>query len=103
MVTVTIGHKLGLAIGFLDQNGNPMLTPVNPDTTPVWTNSDPSVESLTPAADGLSAEADALAAGSDVISLDLQVGGQDFPATLAVTVEAEPQILTSVVINATAI
>lgn len=100
MTTVTVGHSIALSIKFFDQNGNPMLTAPAPDAPPIWSNTTPATETLKPAADGLTCEADALAAGSDTVSLSLMVGGKAFSATLAVTVEAEPQVLTSVAIDA---
>ncbi len=103
MTTVTVGHNIGLSIAFLDQNGNPMLVPVTTDTPPTWSNTNPEVETLKPAADGLTCEADTLTAGNDVVSLSVVVGGVAYPASLAVEVDAAPQVLTSVAINAEAI
>jgi hypothetical protein len=99
--TVTVGHKLELSIVYLDQNGNPMLTTPVPDAVPVWSNTNSATEMLVAAADGNTAEATTVAVGSDVISLSLVVGGKSFSATLAVTVQPAPQVLTSVAINAT--
>ena len=31
---VNVGHNIALSIGYLDQNENPMLTPVTPDAPP---------------------------------------------------------------------
>lgn len=101
MTDVTVGHKLALEIAYLDQNGNPMLTPQRPDAAPVWSNTTPAVETLAVAADGNSATTTALTAGADVVSLTLVVGGATFSATLAVTVQEAPQVLTKVQINAT--
>ena len=51
MGTVNVGHTDTLGIEYLDQNGNPMLTPVTPDSPPTWTDA-PSVagiDTFTPA------------------------------------------------------
>jgi len=98
MTTVTVGHTIALAIAYLDQNGNPMLTTPTPDAAPQWSNTTPATETLVAAADGNSAVATAVAAGNDVINLALAVGGKQFTATLAVTVAAVPQVLTSIAI-----
>lgn len=103
MTTVTLGHNIGLSLTVLDQNGNPLLTPPTFDAPPVWTNTTPATETLKVAADGATAEADTVAAGTDVISVDAKIGGVDFTATLAVEVDAAPQVPTSLVINATVI
>jgi hypothetical protein len=103
MTTVTVGHNIALSIVFLDANGNPMLTTPTVDSPPVWTNTTPATETLKPAADGLTCEADTLAAGTDVVNLVAVVAGTSFSATLAVEVDAAPQVLTSVAINAVAI
>jgi hypothetical protein len=103
MVTATVGHKIECTIQYLDQNGNPMLTAPTPDAPPVWSNTTPAVETLSPAADGSTCEADTLTAGADMISLSLLVGGKAFTATLAVTVGAAPQALTSIAIAATVV
>lgn len=99
--TLNVGHKAALAIVFLDQNGNPMLTPQAADATPSWTHGSDTVDKLVPSADGLTCEVDATAEGSDVIGLSLSVGGKSFSATLNLNVTPEPQVLTSVAINAT--
>jgi hypothetical protein len=91
-----------MSIVYLDQNGNSMLTTPRADAAPTWSNTTPATETLKPSADGLTCEADAVAAGSDVVSLSISVGGAAFAASLSVTVEAAPQILTSVQIAATA-
>jgi hypothetical protein len=102
MIKVTVGHKLACTIGFLDQNGNPMLAVPKVDAVPTWSNTTPATETLIAAADGLSASASTLAVGTDAISLALAVGGVAFTASLAVEVDAVPQTLTSVAINAVA-
>ena len=103
MVTVTVGHKINCSIGFLDQNGNPMLPKPTLDATPSWNNTTPASETLVAAPDGLTAVATALAAGSDEIDLSVTVGGAVFKALVAVTVQAVPQTLGSVVINTTVV
>lgn len=101
--TLAVGHKLELAIMFLDQNGNPMLTTPTPDTAPTWANTTPATEVLTPAASGLTAEGIPAAPGSDTVTLNVTVGGVAFTATLDVTVTASPQVLTSVGIAPTVV
>jgi len=100
MTQVTVGHQLALSILFLDQRGNPMLTAPTPDAAPSWSNSTPATETLAAAADGLSAVATTVAPGTDTVSLSVVVGGVTFSATLGVEVDAEPQVLTSVGIQA---
>jgi len=95
---VNLGHKIGLAIQFLDANGNPMLVQPIPDTAPAWSNSTPAIETLSVAANGLTATADPIAVGVDTISLNLSVGGIAFSAALNVEVDAAPQVLTSIAI-----
>lgn len=103
MVTVTVGHKINCSIGFLDTDGNPMLTPPALDAPPTWTNTTPASETLVAAADGLTAVATALAAGSDEIDLVVTVGGATFKANVAVIVQAAPQVLGSITINTTVV
>jgi len=97
-ITVSLGHTVGMAIVFLDQNGNKMLTTPVPDVAPVWTQTTPATETLTVAPDGLTSVATPVAAGSDTISLSVTVGGAAFNASLDVTVQAAAQVLTSVAI-----
>lgn len=101
MTTVSVGHKVALAVGFLDTNGNPMVMAPTPDSPPAWINSNPAAETLVAAADGLSAVTTTVAPGNDVVSLTVVVGAASFSATLAVEVDAAPQVLGSVVINPT--
>lgn len=101
MTTLTVGHKLALAIAFLDANGNPMLTAPTVDSPPVWGNTTPATETLVASADGLSAVATSVAPGTDAISLTVLVGGVSYAASLSVEVDAAPQVLTSVAIDAT--
>lgn len=102
MIKVTVGHQVACTIGYLDQNGNPLLTVPTVAAPPTWTNTTPTTETLVAAADGLSANTTTLAVGTDVINLALTVGTTAFAATLSVEVDAAPQVLTSVVINAVA-
>jgi hypothetical protein len=95
-ITLSIGHTLTDAIGFYDQNNNPMLTTPTPDSAPVWSDTTPATETLVAAANGLTATGTPLAVGSDVVSLTVIVGGVTFTATQNVTVTAAPQVLTSV-------
>jgi hypothetical protein len=100
MTTVTVGHKLALSVSYLDTNGNPMLTAPPVDSPPAWSNSNAAAETIVAAADGQSAVATTVAAGNDVISLSVVSGGKTFAATLAVEVDAAPQVLGSVAIVA---
>ena len=100
-VNVTVGHTVSFTLVFLDQNGNPMLTTPVPDAPPTWSDTTPATGTLTPAADGLTATEKAIAAGSDTVNVSLMVGGNAFSASIDLTVEAAPQVLTSVQIAAT--
>ena len=100
-VNVTVGHTVSMTLVFLDQNGNPMLTPVVPDAVPAWTDTTPATGTLTASADGLSATEVALAAGTDTVTVSLAVGGVSFSATQGIVVAAAPQVLTSIGILAT--
>lgn len=98
-IVVTVGHTTALAVIYLDQHGNPML--VNPTADSItWSNTTPAAETLVQNADG-TATATAVAPGVDEIDLAVVVAGLTFNATLAVEVDAEPQVLTSVSIEAT--
>ena len=101
MTTVSVGHTISMSIGYLDTNGNPMLVTPAPDNAPAWTDTTSATETLTVAPGGLTASALAIAPGSDTVSVALAVGGQQFTASLAITVEAAPQVLGSIVLNAT--
>jgi hypothetical protein len=100
MTQITVGHTDTLSIQYLDQNGNPMLTPVTPDSPPTWTNTpaSPPVDTFTVAADGSSATLVATTAGSDVVNLSVMVGGKTFTATDAITISAAPQVVSGVMI-----
>jgi len=100
-VKLSLGHSLTAAISFLDQHGNPMLSPVVPDDVPVWQNMDAGVEKLTSSADGMNATAEPVAAGVDTINVKVTVGEVLFTATLDVEVVPEPQVLTSIAITPT--
>lgn len=102
MTKVTVGHKIALSIIYLDQNSNPMLAAPTPDAPPTWSNTTPATETLVAAADGLSANTTALAVGTDSVSLSLAVGSATFSASLSVEVDAAPQVLTSITIDAVA-
>jgi hypothetical protein len=98
---VTVGHKVNLAVIYLDANGNPMLVTPTADSV-AWTNSNPAAETLATNADG-TATTTAIAAGLDTVSLTVIVGGVNFTATLDVEVDAAAQVLTSVQIGATVV
>jgi hypothetical protein len=102
-VTVAIGHVIDMTVEFLDQNGNPMLVTPTADAPPAWTNVNPNVETLVVAANGLSAETTPVTAGVDTVSVTAVVGGKTFSASLSVSVEAAPQVLTSIAIRPTVI
>jgi hypothetical protein len=100
MLNLTVGHTATMAIEYLDQNGNPMLTAPVPDSAPTWTDtpSSPPVDTFTPAAGGLTATLAAIAPGSDTVTLAVTVSGKTYNATLVVTISAAPQVLTSIAI-----
>ncbi len=99
-IVVTVGHTVNYSIEFLDAAGNPMLVTPTPDSPgPVWSNTAPTVDTLT--GNGLTATDVAVAAGSDTISVSLSVGGTQFSAQIAETVNAAPQVLTSIKIIGT--
>ena len=100
-VIVTVGHTVSFELVFLDQNGNPMLTTPVPDAPPTWTDTTPATGTLTVAPSGLSASEIANVVGSDTVNVALAVGGTSFAGTIDLTVQAVPQVLTSVQIAAT--
>lgn len=100
MTTMTVGHTDTLTIQYLDQHGNPMLTAVTPDSAPTWANvpSNPPVDTFTVSQDGSNATLVATAPGQDTVTLTVIVGGKSFIATDSITIQAAPQVLTSVMI-----
>lgn len=101
MTDVTVGHVVTDTIAYLDANGNPMLTVPTPDSPPTWANTaDPTVDTMTVSADGSTATIDAVGVGTDTVTLTVVVGGVTFTATQQLSVDAAPQVLTSVAINA---
>lgn len=98
-VTLTIGHTLNMSISFLDQHGNPMLTPPTLDNVPSWTDTTSSTETLSISASGLTCTGTPIAVGTDTVNLSLSSQGKTFTATVDVTVTAEPQVLTGIAIN----
>lgn len=99
MGTVTVGHQVNFTITYLDQNGNPMLTPVTPDAAPSWSDVGANAAGFTQAADGSSAQLVASVAGQDTVSVSVTVGGKKFSASDLITDQPAPQVLTSVAIN----
>jgi len=100
-VIVTVGHTVTFSLVFLDQNGNPMVTTPLPDGPPTWTDTTPATGTLTPAASGLTATELATGVGADTVTVALAVGGTSFSASIDLTVQDVPQVLTSVQIAAT--
>jgi hypothetical protein len=98
---ITMGHVLNMKLTVLDQHGNPMLAPVTFDAPPGWSNTTPATETVVASADGQSAVATPVAPGTDTISVTCSIGGQSFSAALAVEVDPEPQVATSIRIDAT--
>ena len=101
MITETLGHSIHFVITVLDQSGNPMLTQPAFDSPPVWAQTTAATESLIVAADGASADAASLAVGTDSISATAIVGGKTFTASVAVEVDAVPQVASSISIDGT--
>lgn len=100
-INATVGHTITYAIGYLDAQGNPMMTAPVPDSPPAWSNSTPATGTLVASADGMTAVETAVAPGSDIVSLSLVVGGVKFGATQGLIVVAPAQVLTSIAILAT--
>lgn len=98
MDQVTVGHTDTIAIVQVDQNGNPMKTPVAFDAPPAWTNvpGSPPIDGLVVAADGSTAVATALAAGQDTITVTATVGGVTYTATLQLSISEAPQVLSGI-------
>ena len=97
--TLSVGHVLDMALDFLDQSGNPMLTTPTPDAVPTWKGATPATETLAVSANGLTCVGTPLAVGTDTVTVALTVAGIAFTAVLDVTVTAAPQVLTSVAIT----
>ena len=100
-VIVNVGHTVSFTLVFLDQRGNPMLTTPAPDAAPVWTDTTPATGTLTSAPSGLTASEIANAVGTDTVNVALSVGGTAFTASIDLTVQEEPQVLTSIQVLAT--
>jgi hypothetical protein len=98
MTTLNVGHQDKMTIVYLDQNGNPMQSPVTPDAPPSWSNSPnpPDCDTFVVASDGNSAILTAVAEGSDTVNLSVTVNGKTFAAVDMITIVAAPQVLTSV-------
>jgi hypothetical protein len=101
MLNLTVGHTATGVVAFLDQNGNPMLTPPVPDSPPTWTNNPvpAGADTLTPATNGLGATLVANDAGTDTVNFSVVVGGVTFSASTAVSISAAAQVLTSVALG----
>ena len=101
MLPVNVGHSVDSSIIYLDQNGNPMLTPVTPDSPPTWTNApNPAgIDTLTVSADGSTSVLAATAVGTDTLTLTVVVGGKTFTASEQITISAAPQVLSGVQIS----
>jgi hypothetical protein len=83
-----VGQTTAFSIKFLDANGVEMPAVPLTDAPPAWSQTNAAAELLTAAADGETASAKGVAGGSDVVKLDLKVNGQDFTATIDMTVDA---------------
>ena len=95
-ITVTVGHRVDFTLAFLDQHGNPMLTTPAPDAAPTWTDTTATTGTLSVSPSGLTASELAIAAGADTVSVFLMVGGVAFSASVDLTVQDQPQVLTSI-------
>lgn len=100
MTDVTVGHTVVDTIIYLDQHGNPLLVTPTPDSPPVWANlAAPTIDSMSVSADGSTDTVQALGAGVDTVSVTVVVGGKTFTASQQLTINPEPQVLTSVAID----
>lgn len=101
-VTVNVGHTVTCTYIFLDQNGQPMLTPVTPDSPATWTDtpSAAGVDTNSVSADGTTDVVTAAAAGSDTVGLSVTVGGKTFTDSLLITITPAPQVVSGVQIQA---
>ena len=95
-ITVTVGHKVDFTLAFMDPHGNPMLTTPAPDAAPTWTDTTATTRTLSVSPSGLTASELAIAAGADTVSVNLMVGGVAFSASVDLTVQDQPQVLTSI-------
>lgn len=100
MTDVTVGHEIVYTIVYLDQNGAPMLATPVPDSAPVWSNlAAPTIDTMSVSADGSTDTVTAVGAGVDSVSVSVTVGGAVFSAVDQVSVDAAPQVLTSVALS----
>lgn len=97
-VVLSMGHTLNMSIQYLDQNGNPMLTPPTPDSAPTWSNTTSATETLAPSSSGLACVGTPVAPGNDVVTVTLSTGGVTFTANLDVEVDPAAQVLKSIAI-----
>lgn len=99
MIKVNVGHSVALSIQYLDQNGNPMITPPTPDPSPpiLWMSAK---VAGTITQSGAAATYKATAPGNDSVEVQVQIGGALFAASLAIEVDAVPQVFTSIAIGA---
>lgn len=104
MLELSLGHLVECTLVVLDQNGNPLLTPVVFATPPVWANTTPAVETIVASVDGLTCEGTLLTVGTDSITVTATLPGGTSPltASVAITVDPAPQIATSLSIAAVA-
>lgn len=100
MTDVSVGHTVIDTIVYLDQHGNPMLVSPTPDAPPAWGNlAAPTIDTMSVSADGSTDTITAVAAGVDTVTVTVIVGGKSFSATQQLTINPEPQVLTSVAID----
>lgn len=99
-VNVNVGHTVSLGLLFVDQHGNPMLVQPTPDASPsvAWSDDNAAAGKLT--ANGATATDLAVAPGIDNVTVHVSVGGQALVGTLAINVQAEPQVVSGVEIVA---
>jgi hypothetical protein len=101
-IQVPQDKTISLGIRYLDQNGQPMLSPVNHDQPPSWSNSD-AIGSLAVAPDGLTAVFTPSAPGNTNVRLTVTSGTRQYNAELGIEVTpSQPvnQIFSSVEISA---
>ena len=100
--TVVVGVSVFLGFDELDQTGRSMVIPVAGTTA--WSNLTPATGTVTPSPTGQSATYTPIAPGVDVVTFTLTVTMADgsvgtFSDTATLTVQAAPQVLTSVTIT----